>query len=53
MRNKVVFKYETTFEGSYKIVRTWMNGTVTLQIVAVTSSINIRHINPYQMEEES
>ena len=42
MVRKNDFKYETPFKGPYKIVKNWTNGTVTIQMGAVTDRQNIR-----------
>ena len=44
---RLAYKYETPFRGPYEYFGTWTNGTVTLQIVAVTHRINIRNTKPY------
>jgi transposase InsO family protein len=40
-------KYEQPYSGPHKIIATYPNGTVTLQIGAVQDRVNIRRIHPY------
>ena len=47
MRKGTEYKYESPFSGPYEILQVNMNGTVRLQIGAVTDTINIRRIQPY------
>ena len=51
LRKNQAYKYKTPFQGPYEIVKTWMNGTVTVQTGAVTSRLNIRRIKPYNSPE--
>ena len=47
IRNHTAYKYETTFKRLYEIFQTWKNVTLTLQIGAITTRINIIRIKPY------
>ena len=47
LRNKAAYNYETPFIGTYEIVHKCTNVTVTLQMVSVTSIMNICHIRLY------
>ena len=40
-------KYETPYAGPYKIIRVNDNGTVQLQVNAVSDTYNIRRLTPY------
>jgi len=40
-------KYEQPYTGPHKIVATYPNGTVTLQVGPVQDRVNIRRIHPY------
>ena len=51
VRGRDDFKYETSFKVPYDIVQTWKNGTVTIQMGAVTDTLNILRINPYNLPE--
>ena len=51
VRGKKDFKYETTFKGSYEIVQTWKNRSVTIQMGAVTDRLNILRVKPYKIPD--
>jgi hypothetical protein len=40
-------KYEQPYSGPHKIIATYPNGTVTLQVGPVHKRLNIRRIHPY------
>ncbi len=40
-------KYEQPYSGPHRIIATYPNGTVTLQIGPVQDRVNIRRIHPY------
>ena len=46
VRRNQAYKYETPFTGTYEIVQTWTNGTITILLGAVTSRISIRRTKP-------
>ena len=46
VRRNQAYKYETPFTGTYEIVQTWTNGTITILTGAVTSRISIRRTKP-------
>ena len=50
-KNRSAYKYKTLFRGLYEIFQTWTNGTIALQMVAVTNRINISNIKPYNDAE--
>ena len=53
MGSKSVFKYKTPFKGSYETVQKLTNVSVTLQMGAVTTRLNICRINPYKINEDA
>ena len=46
-------KYEKPYKGLYTIHRVNTNGTVHLQMDAVTDTVNIRHIHPYKTPDSN
>ena len=48
MVNKYTFKYKNSFRGLYKTVPRWKNKSVTLQMWAVITMVNIFRIKPYK-----
>ena len=51
VRRNQAYKYETPFQGPYKIVQMWTNRTVTIRKGAVISRLNIGHIKTYNSLE--
>ena len=51
VRKNSDFKYETPFKVPYEIIQNWTNGTVTIQMRAVTDRLNIRLREPYKILE--
>ena len=47
VRKNQAYKYETLFQGPYKMVQMWTNITFTRRIGEVTPRINIHCIKPY------
>ena len=47
LRKGTEYKYESPFSGPHEILQVNTNGTVSLQVGAVTDTINIRRIHPY------
>ncbi len=45
-------KYERPYEGPYKVVKTYTNGTVKLLMGAVTDRVNIRRITPFKRKRK-
>ena len=50
IRINSAFKCKAPFQDVYTFFHKWENGVVTLRVGAVTSSINISHTNPYNIE---
>ena len=44
------YKYEIPYTVPFLITRCWINGTVSLKIVAKEIRYNIRRINPYKYD---
>ena len=42
------YKYEQPYSGPHRIIETFTNGTVTLQVGPVIDRVNIRRIHPYK-----
>ena len=51
VRRTMDYKYKIPFQGPYKIIQTWTNGTVTIKTVVVTSRLNIRRLKTYNNPE--
>ena len=49
VRINQAYKYETLFQGTYEIFQTWTNRAVTVRTGAVTSTLNICYIKPYNI----
>ena len=41
------FKYESPYEGPYKVLAQYDNGTVRIQKGAVADTVNLRRLHPY------
>ena len=50
-KGKNDFKYETPFKCPNEIVQNWTNGTVTIEIGAVTDRLNFQRVEPYKTPE--
>jgi transposase InsO family protein len=53
LRNGAENKYEQPYSGPHSILQVNTNGTVRLQIGAITDTINIRRIDPYKKAPDS
>ena len=49
LENHRTNKYEQPYKGPYLVTQIKTNGTVHLNIGAVTDTVNIRHIHPFKM----
>ena len=47
INNNSAFKYDTPYNGTFKIMQCWTNGTVTLQCGAIKIRYSICCIKPY------
>jgi hypothetical protein len=48
VRRNSPYKYERPYDGPYKVLQVNTNGTVRLQMGAVSDVVNIRRIHPYK-----
>ena len=52
MDSKYAFKYQTPFKGTYKMLQTWKTGSGFLQMVEVTTRVNICRSNTYKNSKD-
>ena len=50
LNNKSAFKHETPYNGSFEITQCWTNGTVKLQMDAISIRYNKRFTKPYKQD---